>query len=451
MSTAASPRDSIAAFAEVQAALSDPFGDRDVTLALRGLDDRAWQSIEAEWTARLVRDDEQAAALAQEYGDAYEAARRAPGKGSAPRESTVGAVAQPFLAPEAAPGLPLTPSGLPTSQENAPTPLGEPAGTGSPAPAAKPVLTPSFLKDRQALASPAPPFVAPLPAAAPGIEVNAPSAPAGIFGNAPGAPPGGANAISAPSASSRGVNPHSSNVPTPGYTGTAAVDLGAIFKSVVPFDPTAKTSPLASAPPPELARAAESPLSRAAGAPMSGETSDVDIGALARQVLAFGGPRTPPAVSTPSVANNPVVPAANTGAPAPAAPVANKPVAPAPNTGAPAPPASVANRPPPPGANTGAPAPLSPTANRPVVTAPPQPANPTFTLDQYAQLSAEIALDSDPSVRAAIFARWGIHSPDALTSDWRARFSADPALAGRWSAAYAHHYARLRAERSPRR
>ena len=82
---------------------------------------------------------------------------------------------------------------------------------------------------------------------------------------------------------------------------------------------------------------------------------------------------------------------------------------------------------------------------------PPQPpaAQPSFTLDQYAQIAAEIAhVGTDPAGRSAVFKRFGVTDPDALTAEWRARFAADPALAGRWSAAYAQCYARLRMERT---
>ena len=86
MTTEPSPRDSIVAFAEVQASLSDPFGDRDVTLALRGFDERSWQSVEAAWIARLAKNDDAAAELAQAYGEAFVSARKAPGKGREPRK-----------------------------------------------------------------------------------------------------------------------------------------------------------------------------------------------------------------------------------------------------------------------------------------------------------------------------------------------------------------------------
>ncbi len=326
MTAGESPKDSIAAFAEVQAALSDPFGDRDVTLALRGFDERSWQSIEAVWTARLARNDDAAAELARAHGEAFEAARRAPGKGREKEVSLAVAMAGATASPERSPP-----------------------------------------------------------------EMVAPSATA----------------------------------PTPGYTGTAAVDLAAIFKSAVPFDPSARESVPPSpagaaikahlpaqarsesrdtAPPREAGRP-PSPPSKSA---LSGETADVDIGAIARQVLSFGAARpgsAPSRTATPQASSMAV-----------------------------APPEAASGR----------------VVIRPAGAAAPSP-NPTFTLDHYAQLSAEIALDADPAARAAVFTRYGVFSADALTTEWRARFSADPALAGRWSAAYAHHYARLMAERGPRR
>ncbi len=355
MTAGESPKDAIAVFAEVQASLSDPFGDRDVTLALRGLDERAWQSIEAAWTARLARNDDAAAELAQAYGEAFEAARRAPGKGREKTMSLAGAMVDVIASPErSTPGR--------TAREVPPPGLDVAAAFSAPGAsasvAAKPLAMPSFLKER-------------------------PADPPGAPGFAPASPFPATPAVVAPLAPT----------PTPGYTGTAAVDLAAIFKSAVPFDPSARGSVPASpahaatkarppalaqstskdkAPPREAARS-PSPLSKSA---LSGETADVDIGAIARQVLGFGAARSGSAPSS---------------------------------------------------------------------------TNPTFTLDQYAQLSAEIALDADPAARAAVFARYGVGSADALTTEWRARFSADPALAGRWSAAYAHHYARLMAERGPRR
>lgn len=324
MTTAPSPKEDIVAFAEVQASLSDPFGDRDVTLALRGLDERAWQSIEAAWIARLAKDDDAAAQLARAFGDAFESARKAPGKQRGRTGSLADAMAEA------------------TARQDLPT-----SGSPPASPAVKPLAVPSFLKDRQA--------------ESPGAPVPPPAA-----------PPAMGTPLATP--------------PTPGYTGTAAVDLAALFKSAVPFDPSAKESLLAN-PAPAAAPARDnaqqvfngtSPAPQAARPPaslsksaLSGETADVDIGAIARQVLAFGAPR------------------------------------------------------------------------------PAQ--NPTFTLDQYAQLSAELAHDADPAARSAVLARYGVQSGDALATEWRARFSADPALAGRWSAAYAHHYARLMAERGPRR
>jgi hypothetical protein len=395
MTTEPSPKDNIAAFAEVQASLSDPFGDRDVTLALRGLDERAWQSIEAAWIARLAKDDDAAAVLAQAYGDAFESAKKAPGKQRGQKRSLAEAMAEATARPD------LSASGSPSATASAPpeivptpdvAPAAFSAASPSASPAVKPLAIPSFLRDRKA--------------ESPGALVPPPAAPP---------------AMEAPLATS----------PTPGYTGTAAVDIAAIFKSVVPFDPSAKESvpanPAPAAAPardpaqqvfngassaPEAARPPAS-LSKSA---LSGETADVDIGAIARQVLAFGAAR-PAAPSTPSP---PVV----------SPPVVSPPVA---RPAAGSPPAAsdrIVIRP------AGAPVPSQ---------------NPTFTLDQYAQLSAEIAHDSDAAARSTVFARYGVQSSDALATEWRARFSADPALAGRWSAAYAHHYARLMAERGPRR
>ncbi|MEZ4297450.1 MAG: hypothetical protein R3B70_20980 [Polyangiaceae bacterium] len=175
---------------------------------------------------------------------------------------------------------------------------------------------------------------------------------------------------------------------TPMSTGTAAVDLASILKKSVPFDPFARPSP-----------AVESAPAPAAPAPSgSTETTDVDVAAIARRVLAFG----PPGSRGAPPASPPVQPQA----PSPSMPV------------------------------------------RVVVRPPEGPRSPSFTLDQYALLSAEMAYaGKDPAARAAVLVRFGVTHADALTAEWRARFEADPALSGRWSAAYAHHYARLRAER----
>ncbi|MBK8258114.1 MAG: hypothetical protein IPK82_36295 [Polyangiaceae bacterium] len=149
-------------------------------------------------------------------------------------------------------------------------------------------------------------------------------------------------------------------------TATAAVDVAAILKKAVPFDPFAKSAAVAT---PSQAGPNQSKSNG-----MSGETVDVDVGAIARKVLAFG---------------------------------ASKPTSPA--------------------------------------TPPPKR---VFTLDEYAALSAEIAMvGNDPVGRQAVFQRFAVSNPDALIAEWRARFGEDPQLAGRWSAAYAAHYARLRAER----
>ena len=405
MTTEPSPKDDIAAFAEVQASLSDPFGDRDVTLALRGLDERAWQSIEAAWIARLAKDDDAAAVLAQAYGDAFESAKKAPGKQRGQKRSLAEAMAEATARPD------LSASGSPSATASAPpeivptpdvAPAAFSAASPSASPAVKPLAIPSFLRDRKA--------------ESPGALVPPPAAPP---------------AMEAPLATS----------PTPGYTGTAAVDIAAIFKSVVPFDPSAKESvPANPAPaaapardhaqqvfrgPSTASEAARLPASLSKSA-LSGETADVDIGAIARQVLAFGAARpAAPSTPSPSVASPPVA-----SPPVASPPVASPPVV-RPAAGSP-------------------PAASDRVVIRPAA-APVQAQNPTFTLDQYAQLSAEIAHDSDAAARSAVFARYGVQSSDALATEWRARFSADPALAGRWSAAYAHHSARLLGERGPRR
>lgn len=196
-------------------------------------------------------------------------------------------------------------------------------------------------------------------------------------------------AASAPPPAAPAAPPAMAAPPAALSTGTAAVDLASILQKPVPFDPFAKPPPRP-AEPPERAPAPRTPL--------TGETTDVDVAAIARRVLAFGPP--------------------GARSPAPAAPRPPEPQRPA------APPA--------------------------VVVRPPEPQRPEpgFTLDRYALLSAEIAMvGPDPAGRHAVFKRFGVTDPDTLTAEWRARFAADPALAGRWSAAYAHHYARLRTER----
>lgn len=405
--TARGPRESIAAFAELRARLSDPFADRAAVLDGYGLDERAYPALEAGWCAKLAAGDAAAEELARQYGESYSSALCVATAGERRGGRTVVADAPPAVvgvlsaaggtvaavdmpAVVNAPAVmesPVAPAIAPPRME---TPAGPVSGSG-----ARQVEVPSFLKERPAM---------PVAAATPMI--------------APVAPP-----VVAP--------PPLAAASPADYTGTAAVDLSAILKKSVPFDPFAKPPVAPAGPAAAPASPASSPASQAAAAsprepgppaappesktPLSTGTADVDVGAIARRVLAFGPPGRPggSGAASPPEPQRPIAPAA----PSPAAPP------PA------APPAAAPPR---------------------VVIRPPQPpaAQPSFTLDQYALLSAEIAyVGTDPAGRSAVFHRFGVTDPDALTAEWRARFAADPALAGRWSAAYAQCYARLRMER----
>lgn len=309
-----SPRESVEAFALLRARLSDPFADRAAVLSEQGLDERACAAIEAEWSGRLAEGGPAALALAEAFGEVYS---RALVSGAGRREEARPPLAEAFEAAAPAP---------PVAAPAAPPPAV--VAEAAPAPAPKPLAVPSFLKE-----PPAP------PSAAPSMAVAA--AP-------PPAPP-----AAAPAPQAAG-----------GYTGTAEVDIAAIFaKKSVPFDPSARPAVPAQPATPAAGASTGGPKSD-----LSGETTDIDIAAIARRVLSFG---------------------------------------------------------------------------------PAGAAQPALTLDHYALLSAEIALvGTDPARRSAVFARFGVKNPEALMAEWRARLAADPAMGGRWSAAYAQHYARLRTERA---
>lgn len=372
-------RESVEAFASLRARLSDPFADRSAVLADHGLDERSYSGIEAEWCGRLAAGGAGAEALAQAFGDAYSAALAA-------RAARSGGEGAPALAEAFAAVSAPASDGM---QVVVPAGAVEEKGPVS-AEASRPIAVPSFLKD-------------PKPAASVGVAA----------GPQPGAVPAPSVGV-APAVVSPAAAPAPQESTGAGFTGTAEVDLAALFKKSVPFNPGAK--PAAPAPPaasPGPASPAPKPKSD-----LSGETAEVDIGAIARRVLAFG-----PSGSAPS----------SPGASAPSAPA---PPAPA----VPVSPAVMDSR----GALSSA-APLPAT---PLPAAPDPRAQPALTLDQYAVLSAEVALvRNDPAARSAVFQRFGVANPEALLSEWRARLAADPALGGRWSAAYAHHYARLRTER----
>lgn len=83
----------------------------------------------------------------------------------------------------------------------------------------------------------------------------------------------------------------------------------------------------------------------------------------------------------------------------------------------------------------------------------PTPSLPDLTVDQHAKLSAELALGFEPAQRAEILARYGIESPEALTSlgaEWQSRLKADAAVGERWKSTYARHRAALQQQRGRR-
>jgi hypothetical protein len=78
--------------------------------------------------------------------------------------------------------------------------------------------------------------------------------------------------------------------------------------------------------------------------------------------------------------------------------------------------------------------------------APPQPAGQarSFSMEEYAALSAELSLHPDSS--AAIWARVGVHDAQTASNvmaQLNARLNADPAFRQAWQAAYAAHRARI--------
>ncbi|MBK8253268.1 MAG: hypothetical protein IPK82_11455 [Polyangiaceae bacterium] len=76
-----------------------------------------------------------------------------------------------------------------------------------------------------------------------------------------------------------------------------------------------------------------------------------------------------------------------------------------------------------------------------------------MTMEQHAELSAELSAGVDATQRAALFAQYGITSPMALatlSAQWQARLNADPDLTKRWQAHYKQHRDKMR-ERATRK
>lgn len=372
MSTVKGPGESIEAFAVLRARLVDPFAERAVVLREEGLDERALAGLEATWSARLAAGDAAAEELARAFGEAFSNARAKSG-GSEPGART--ALAEAF-------------SGVTSAAESAAPVIEAAPVAAEPTPVQPTYAQPSYAKPTFAQPTPGQEPAAKPAFAQPTYAQQAPQQP--TFAQQAPSPPAAAQQAPSPPAVA------------PEYTATAGIDLGAIMKKVVPFDPFAKPSVGAAAGGEEKVRP---PASRT---PEFGGTAEVDIAAIAAAARdRFAKPKGATSGS------GPVAP--------PAAPLAAP---------APAPPAAP-------------PAPATPLVSV-IVRNPP----PAMSLDQYALLSAEIAIvGTDPAGRAAVFKRVGVDNPEALMAEWRARFAADPALAGRWSAAYANHYARLRTER----
>lgn len=436
------PHQSIEAFAALRARLVDPFAERALVLREEGLNERALAALEATWSTRLAAGDAAAEELAQAFGEAFSNARAMSGdRFGAARSSESESNAQPGLA-EAL-------SGVTSAAESAPPVIEAAPVAAEPTPVQPTYAQPSYAK---------PTFVQPTPPQEPAAKPA--FAQPTYAQHAPQQPTFAPQAPSPPAVAQQAPSPPAAATE---YAATAGIDLAAIMKKVVPFDPFAKPSVGAAAGSEEKARP---PASRS---PEFGGTAEVDIAAIAAAARdRFAKPRGAASGSGPSAPTGappvpPVPPAASPRAPpsvtpAPAAKglafgetadmdismIARQVLAFGPRGApTPAPPPSRAPA-------AAAPPPPSAAAPSPVVVAAPAPSPPpAMSLDQYALLSAEIAMvGTDPAGRSTVFKRVGIENPEALMAEWRARFAADPALAGRWSAAYAHHYARLRTERS---
>jgi hypothetical protein len=69
---------------------------------------------------------------------------------------------------------------------------------------------------------------------------------------------------------------------------------------------------------------------------------------------------------------------------------------------------------------------------------------PSLSLEQYAMLSAELAVQQDGPSRAAVLARYGVDGVRqlaALGTYWRKRLEQDPTVSARWKAVYEQHRA----------
>jgi hypothetical protein len=96
-----SPDQPVQRFAEIMAALSDPFANRAAVLSTTGHDAASWASVEHAWTARLAQDT--TGELTRAYAEAFSrAAARNDGVQRSPVDPRFLGAAQPFRAEAAA-------------------------------------------------------------------------------------------------------------------------------------------------------------------------------------------------------------------------------------------------------------------------------------------------------------------------------------------------------------
>lgn len=269
---ASSPMDSAEAFARLCATLDDPFADRAAVLDRAGLTENACALLQERWAARMA--EEGAEELAEEFCEAYAAAR------SGARKKTVGSEKQfssadVSLVAAANPGLERAEDARPAS--------------------APPADVPTFMQERSPVFEPVALGCAPTATAAPAPAISTETGALDLRQLLKAPLPFDPNARDAAVVAERAP----SHV-LPAATGTSEVVVSKLVQPSTPFDDS-------------TSRSAPGAASARSGAQLSTETTEIQIGALLRQAVPFD-PHAKPgdepvrAAATPSAPSGPAAP-----------------------------------------------------------------------------------------------------------------------------------------------
>jgi hypothetical protein len=414
---------------------------RDEVIAREGLSMEAWTRAQESWLGKMADEaSRKRFELTNRYNSAFVAQRRSEGgvrrsgKKRAPRVEPASVAAAPAPAPAmpsflaAAPAFVAPPSFIASApsylEEPSPFAAPPPSYVEAPSPFAAP--PPAYLEEPTPFAAPAPSFARALPfAPAPHVATSPVVAPSSAAIHA--APPAAALNHLAGTVAAEMVSPFASAAPLPfkqgrpappgpppppnkppphGLSGNTVASVTSPFAAVAtPFEASADRRASLSSPP-ITTLAAIKPIPRPAfdpNAPMD----------LSGTVVASSG------APTDDAGKLPFRPASDAGARLP-------------------PPAP----PPPPRAGHGlpfraTPPPLPPRAAPAAAPAPaPTPTATRFSLEQFASLSAEIAVT--PAAVAQVRGRYGLDdaSHRAEAEEWGRRFSADKELFARYGALF---------------